>query len=148
MSLLKNENLAERLGDPSETSTFKLLYCLQIIQSLLSSNGHKKSGTMSLYFEAARKGYGQQMQDQGPHDKEGQHAERDDLDGSQAAANEKIRRQQSEESKENGEVTRPRPRRRQGILEAEDVQESVRNLAGDHWGGPRGSDDVQEEQGR
>lgn len=63
LSLLKNENLAERLGAPSETSTFKLLYCLQIIQSLMSSNGHKKSGTLSLYFEAGRRGYGSQMQD-------------------------------------------------------------------------------------
>jgi hypothetical protein len=63
LSLLKNENLAERLGGPSETSTFKLLYCLQIIQSLLSSNGHTKSGTMSLYYEAGRRGYGSQMQD-------------------------------------------------------------------------------------
>ena len=39
LSLLKNENLAERIGKPSEIPTYKLLYNLQILQSFLSNYG-------------------------------------------------------------------------------------------------------------
>ena len=60
LSLLKNENLPERLGKPAEVPTFKLLYCLQIIHSFLSSYGQRKAGAMSLYFEPERKATGQQ----------------------------------------------------------------------------------------
>ena len=59
LSLLKNENLAERLGKPAEVPTFKLLYYLQIIHSFLSSYGQKRAGSISLYFEPERKAYGQ-----------------------------------------------------------------------------------------
>ena len=59
LSLLKNENLAGRLGRPAEVPTFKLLYYLQIIHSFLSSYGAKKAGAISLYFEPERKAYGQ-----------------------------------------------------------------------------------------
>ena len=61
LSLLKNENLPERLGKPAEVPTFKLLYYLQIMHSFLSSYGQKKAGAISLYFEPERKPLGQQM---------------------------------------------------------------------------------------
>ena len=34
------------------------------------------------------------------------------------------------------------------MLETEEPAENIRNLAGDHWGGTRGGDDVLEDQGR
>jgi len=51
LSLLRNENLEERLGNPEEVSSYKLLYSLQIIYSLMSNYGKKRSGTVNMYLE-------------------------------------------------------------------------------------------------
>ena len=51
LSLLRNENLEERLGKTEEVSSYRLLYSLQIIYSLMASYGRKRAGMVNLYLE-------------------------------------------------------------------------------------------------
>ena len=56
LSVLRNENLEERLGveNPEQVQSYKLLYSLQIIYSLIGNYRNKSVNTVSLYREKQR----------------------------------------------------------------------------------------------
>ena len=53
LSFLRNENLEERLGlqSPDQAQSYRLLYSLQIIFSLLSNYRNRSANTVTLYIE-------------------------------------------------------------------------------------------------
>lgn len=54
LSLMKNEKLEERLGRPSELSPYRLLYNLQIINSLMANYRDTEQSTATLFYEGRR----------------------------------------------------------------------------------------------
>ena len=144
LSLLKNENLPERLGKPAEVPTFKLLYYLQILHSFLSGYGQKKAGAISLYFEPERRHHGSQAAagggGWGSAGSQGGKDDSQDVGKKQQQYDEHFPK--LEESKENGDGKGGKSKGQgqgSGAPELdtvyEDDQEGGRNFAGDHWGG-------------
>ena len=145
LSLLKNENLAERLGKPAEVPTFKLLYNLQILHSFLSSYGRKRAGSVTLYFEPERRPHGSQAASGGggwqSAGSGGGKDDSQDIGKRQQHYDEHFPKM--EESKENGDWKGSRSRHQgqgdgapQLDTVPEDDQENGRNIAGDHWNAP------------
>ena len=54
LSLLRNENLRERLSDPDQVSSYRLLYSLQILYSLMANYRTKAGSSVALYLENRR----------------------------------------------------------------------------------------------
>ena len=53
LSFLRNENLEERLGvqSPDQAQSYRLLYFLQIIYSLLNNYRNKSANSVTLFIE-------------------------------------------------------------------------------------------------
>ena len=54
LSLLRNESLAERLGQPDQVSNYRLLYTLQIIHNLMANYGKARKCSVNMYIEARK----------------------------------------------------------------------------------------------